>query len=99
MQARGLPVKDPALEEMVSLRRGTVLFIPAHTAMELHSVAAHTNKGCAMLAYAATANDHMFPQDIASIPAEFQLHHQEVALDSSANMPEVRAACALVADE
>lgn len=97
--ARGLPVEDPALEEMVSLRRGTVLFIPAHTAMELHSVAGHTNKGCAMLAYAATANDHMFPQDIASIPAEFQLHHQEVALDSSSNMPEVRAACALVADE
>jgi hypothetical protein len=98
MQARGSPVEDSALEEMVSMRRGTVLFVPAHTALELHSVAAHDSQACSMLAYAATANDHMFPADIATIPAEFQLHHQEVALDQ-ASMPEVRTACALVADE
>lgn len=100
VQAHGRPVEDPGLEEMVSLQRGTVLFVPAHTAMELHSVAGHKSKGCAMLAYAATANDHMFQPEMSpqSLLQQFQLHHQEVALDS-ATMPEVRAACALVADK
>ena len=45
---------------MVSVARGTVLFVPAGTALELHSVADVTSGHCSLLAYAATANDNMF---------------------------------------
>eukprot|EP00892_Ulva_mutabilis_P002225 jgi/Ulvmu1/12002/UM083_0015.1 len=54
----GLSIVDDSLQNMVSVQKGTVLFIPAHTEMMLHSI--NGDHGCSLLAYAATANDYMF---------------------------------------
>ena len=51
---------DPALESLVEVGRGTVLFIPAATPLKLHSLSDPAGQGCQLLAYAATANDNMF---------------------------------------
>ena len=53
-------VKDSSLESLVQVDRGTVLFIPAGTSLQLHSLAAPDGSACRLLAYAATANDNMF---------------------------------------
>jgi hypothetical protein len=97
LQSRDSKLKDSALEELVSLHKGTVLFVPAHTSMELHSAVTDGSTSCPLLAYAATANDHMFRSEMPAVQ-NFLLHHPVV--DSTAGtMPEVQAPCALVADE
>lgn len=58
-QSRGCPIRDPALDSSATVRRGSVLFVPAGTPLELHS-APNEAGACQMLAYTATANDCMF---------------------------------------
>jgi hypothetical protein len=57
-------VQDAQLESLVQVGRGTVLFIPAGTSLQLHSLASAKAGGCKLLAYAATANDNMFVSPI-----------------------------------
>lgn len=58
MQSRGSCINDDSLQDMVAVKKGTVLFIPASTDLQLHSI--ECEQGCSLLAYAATANDRMF---------------------------------------
>lgn len=37
-----------------------MLFVPAGTSMQLHSIGQEPDAACKLLAYAATANDNMF---------------------------------------
>lgn len=58
-------LEDTQLESLVTLSRGVVVFVPAHTVLKLHSLLAPSEDGscpeaCSLLAYAATANDNMF---------------------------------------
>jgi hypothetical protein len=64
MQSLACPVEDNALETLVTVARGTVLFVPANTPLELHSVADEASGECKLLAYAATANDNMFVSQV-----------------------------------
>lgn len=58
MQSSGTYIKDDSLEEMISVKKGTVIFVPAHTEIKVHSLA--HGQSCSILVYAATVNDNMF---------------------------------------
>lgn len=60
MQVTSTTVHHPDLESMLSVERGTVLFVPSGTTMLLHSMVHRPGASCHLLAYAATANDNMF---------------------------------------
>jgi hypothetical protein len=60
VQSLSCSVEDDALETLTSVARGSVLFVPAGTPLELHSLADEASGDCKLLAYAATANDNMF---------------------------------------
>ena len=53
-------LQDPELESLAHIARGTVLFVPAGTSLQLHSMGGVSKRDCRLLAYAATANENMF---------------------------------------
>jgi hypothetical protein len=71
LQSCACAVQDPALESLVKVQRGTVLFIPAGTPLELHSLPDNSGIVCKLLAYAVTANDNMM---ISALEAARRMH-------------------------
>lgn len=82
------PVEDSALESLVTVGRGTVLFVPAGTPLELHSVADVTSGACTLLAYAATANDNMFVSALEAARRMYRSMSDLGAVKTRVNYPE-----------